>query len=219
MPDADSVIFWQQVANIYKSYSNVLFELYNEPHPPSWSCWASSCKISDKTYANDCRCTKRLTFLSVGMQALVNAVRKTGATNLVLVAGMDWDFDLSQVAKYAMKGSNIVYDTHLYPYANKQPNTWDASFGVVSKKYAVISAESGEYDCGTSYMGKLLSYFDAHQIGWISWAWVVAGSPCGYPQLVQNYRGTPTNGMGQLIYRWLRSNVSSYTLLTRTLSV
>jgi endoglucanase len=207
MPDADSVIFWQQVASIYKNYSNVLFELYNEPHPPSWSCWASPCTITDNTYSNDCHCTKRLTFLSVGMQALVNTVRKTGATNLVLVAGMDWGFDLSQVARYSMKGSNIVYDTHLYPYANKQPITWDAAFGAISKRYAVISAESGQYDCGTNYMSKLLSYFDAHQIGWVSWAWVVAGSPCGYPRLIQNYRGTPTNGMGQLVYRWLRSYV------------
>jgi hypothetical protein len=31
VPDADSVTFWQQVASIYKSYPNVLFELFNEP--------------------------------------------------------------------------------------------------------------------------------------------------------------------------------------------
>src|SRR5579863_3060206 len=42
-PDADSVTFWKQVAPIYKSYSNVLFELYNEPHPPTWNCWATAC--------------------------------------------------------------------------------------------------------------------------------------------------------------------------------
>ena len=207
MPDADSILFWKQVASIYKSYSNVLFELYNEPHPPSWSCWIGPCSITDTTYSNDCHCTKRLTFNSVGMQSLVDAVRKTGATNLVLVAGNDWGFDLSQITRYQIKGSNVVYDTHLYPYPNKQPNAWDAAFGSLSKKYAIISAESGEYDCGTGYMKSLLSYLDAHQIGWIAWAWVVAGSPCSYPQLVQNYRGTPTNGMGQLIYRWLRSYV------------
>jgi hypothetical protein len=207
MPDADSVLFWKQVASIYKSYSNVLFELYNEPHPPSWSCWIGPCSITDKTYSNDCRCTKKLTFNSVGMQALVDAVRKAGATNLVLVAGMDWGYDLSQITRYQIKGTNVVYDTHLYPYPNKQPNSWDSAFGTLSKKYAVISAESGEYDCGTSYMRSLLTYFDAHKIGWIAWAWVVAGSPCTYPQLVQNYKGTPTNGMGQLIYRWLHTYV------------
>ncbi len=28
-----------------------------------------------------------------------------------------------------------------------------------------------------SLVFKLLSYFDAHQIGWIAWTWVVQGSP------------------------------------------
>ena len=54
-------------------------------------------------------------------------------------------------------------------------------------------------------MSKLLSYFDAHQIGWLAWAWVVQGSPCGYPQLIQDYHGTPVPGMGQLVYLRLRS--------------
>jgi hypothetical protein len=45
MPDADSVTFWQQVAGIYKGYSNVIFELNNEPHPPltDWACWQKGC--------------------------------------------------------------------------------------------------------------------------------------------------------------------------------
>ena len=205
MPDADSVTFWQQVAGIYQGYSNVLFELFNEPHPQQWSCWASPCTLTDSQYSSDCRCVKALTFQSVGLQALVNAVRNSGATNLVLVAGMDWGFDLSQISNYPINGSNIVYDTHPYPYVEKQPNSWNAAFGTISQQYAVISTESGEYDCGTGYMSKLLSYFDAHQIGWIAWAWVVQGAPCSYPQLIQDYHGTPVPGMGQLIYLRLRS--------------
>ena len=207
MPDADSVTFWQQVAGIYSSYSNVLFELFNEPHPPSWSCWQSACTITDKAYSDDCQCVKTLTFASVGMQAVVNAVRKTGATNLVLVAGMDWGFNLSLVGTYSITGSNIVYDTHPYPYAEKLPSSWDAAFGNISKTYAVMSAESGEYDCGTSYMSLLLTYFDAHNMGWLAWAWVAQGSPCGYPQLIQNYHGTPVPGMGQLVYTHLRGYI------------
>jgi endoglucanase len=207
MPDADSVTFWQQMAGIYGSYSNVLFELFNEPHPQQWSCWAAACTITDTSYSDDCHCTKTFTFNSVGMQALVNAVRGTGANNLVLVAGMVWGYDLSQITKYPITGSNVVYDTHPYPYGGKEPSTWDAAFGTVSTHYPVISAESGEYDCGTSYMSQLLAYFDAHQIGWIGWAWVVQGDPCGYPQLIQNYQGLPTAGMGQLIYQRLRSYI------------
>lgn len=207
MPDADSITFWQQVAGIYKSYSNVLFELFNEPHPPSWACWLSGCSITDKASSDDCHCVKTLTFASVGMQAVVNAVRNTGATNLVLVAGMDWGFNLSLIGTYRISGSNVVYDTHPYPYAEKLPPGWDTAFGNISNTYPVMSAESGEYDCGTSYMSQLLSYFDAHHIGWLAWAWVVQGAPCGYPQLIQDYRGTPVPGMGQLVYARLRGYV------------
>src|SRR5579859_2691852 len=166
VPDADSVIFWQQVATIYKSYSNVLFELFNEPHPGSWACWLSACVTSDTSYSQDCNCSKSVTFNSVGMQALVNAVRGMGATNLVLVAGMDWGYDLSQITKYPVQGTNVVYDTHPYPYVEKQPNTWNTAFGAISKTYPVMSAESGQYDCGTGYMSQLLAYFDAHQVSW-----------------------------------------------------
>ncbi|HEY6539856.1 MAG TPA: cellulase family glycosylhydrolase [Ktedonobacteraceae bacterium] len=205
VPDADSVTFWQQVATMYKSYSNVLFELFNEPHPGTWTCWLSTCVTTDTSYSQDCNCNKTVTFNSVGMQALVNAVRGTGASNLVIVAGMDWGYDLSQIAKYSIQGANVIYDTHPYPYAEKQPNTWDAAFGTISKTYPVISAESGEYDCGTAFMSQLLAYFDAHQISWVGWAWVMQGSQCGYPLLIRDYRGTPTVGMGQLIYQRLQS--------------
>lgn len=204
-PDADSVTFWQQVASIYKAYPNVLFELFNEPHPQSWTCWLSACSITDTNYSQGCNCTETVTFNGVGMQALVNAVRGIGATNLVLVAGMDWGFDLSKIASYPIHGTNVVYDTHPYPYTEKMPSRWDAAFGKISATYPVISAESGQYDCGTSFMSQLLAYFDAHHISWIAWAWVVQGSQCGYPLLIQDYRGTPVPGMGQLIYQHLRS--------------
>lgn len=211
MPDNDSVTFWQQVAALYASYSNVLFELFNEPHPSRWACWAAPCTIhNDTSYVNECSCKQTFTYQSVGMQALVTAVRNTGATNLVLVAGMVWGYDLSRIAQYPIVGSNVVYDTHPYPYSNKLPSTWDAAFGTISATYPVISAENGEYDCGTSYMSPLLSYFDAHNISWIGWAWVViAGAPaCGYPQLISDYTGTPVPGMGELIYQHLLSYVT-----------
>lgn len=206
MPDADSVTFWQQVASIYKGYPNVLFEVFNEPHPGTWSCWAGPCKITnDQTFSNDCSCMKTVSYASVGMQALINAIQGTGANNLLVVAGMNWGYDLSQIEQFPLKGTNIVYDTHPYPYAGKQASTWDAAFGTMSTRHAVISAESGEYDCGTTYMSQLLAYFDSHRIGWLGWSWVIQGDACGYPQLISDYQGTPASPMGQLIYQRLRS--------------
>ncbi|HZS77184.1 MAG TPA: cellulase family glycosylhydrolase [Ktedonobacteraceae bacterium] len=210
LPDNDSVTFWSQAAGAYKSNSNVLFELYNEPHPQfpnaqtNWSCWQNGCQVSDNTTAPP----STYTYNGVGMQSLVNAVRATGARNLVLVAGVDWGFDLSQVSTYRINDSagNLVWDTHPYPYVEKMPSYWDAAFGNLSASAPVFSAENGEYDCGTSYMSQLLDYFDAHSISYTSWAWYVSGAPpCGYPQLISNYQGTPASSMAVLIYQRLLS--------------
>ncbi len=212
MPDNDSVTFWQQVATAYKGYSNVLFEVFNEPHPASWSCWKSGCSVTkDTSYSNDCGCTKTFNYTAVGMQTLVTAIRNTGANNLAIVGGMNWAFDLSQIPTYTITGSNVVYDTHPYNYADKQPSTWPAAFGNISNTYPVISAESGQYDCGISFMSQLLNYLEAHNIGWLAWAWALQGQPCTYPQLIMDYNGTPAQNMGFLVYQQLRRDAGVST--------
>jgi hypothetical protein len=211
MPDADSVTFWQQAASLYKGYPNVLFELYNEPHPDvnRWPCWLNGCAITKNSgYSDDCHCTKTVTYQAVGMQKLVDTVRGTGATNLALVAGVNWGYDLSQVLANHINGANIVYDTHPYPYQNKGPATWDTAFGNLSASVPVISAESGEYDCGSSYEQQLLTYFDAHRMSWVAWAWAVQGTGCGYPLLIQDALGAPSPGFGQYVYQ----HMQGYTL-------
>ena len=125
-----------------QSYSNVLFELYNEPHPPSFACWAAGCAITqDNTNG------AKYNYTGVSIQSLVNAVRGAGANNLALVAGINWGFDLSQLGTFPITGTNIVYDSHPYPYSGKNTTAeWDAAFGYLTSKYPVMSAEFGEYD-------------------------------------------------------------------------
>ena len=143
------------------------------------------------------------------MQTLLDTVRQSGATNLAVVSGINWGFDLSQVPTYHLSGTNVVYDTHPYPYGGKQPADWESAFGKVSSTYPVISAESGEYDCKTTFVNQLLDYFDAHNIGWISWAWVPpVGDACTYPRLVVDLNGFPTTHMGLYIYQYLHTYIA-----------
>ena len=217
-PDADSITFWSQVASLYKGYSNVLFELYNEPYPPTWTCWQSGCSYTGVTgFSNDCSCSKTVSYQGVGMQDLVNAVRSTGANNLVVVGGLGWGYTLTNLATYALAGSNIVYDTHPYPYTDKLPATWNMAFGGISRTYAVISTESGQYDCGTGYVSQLYDYLDSLKISWVAWAWYAqpvgsTRSVCGYPQLISNYQGKPTVATGQYIYQRLQSYIPGSTV-------
>jgi len=210
LPDADSLTFWTQAATIYKNYTNVLFEAYNEPHVASWACLVNGCLVKDTDSSDDCKCAKTLSYQAVGMQQVVNTIRKTGASNLILVGGNNWGFDLSHVPSQPISGSNIVYDTHPYQYADKAPSTWDAAFGKVSSTYAVISAENGQYDCKADYLSQLYSYLDNHHIGWMAWSWTAGvGDVCAYPALITDYQGTPSTSTGQFVYQRLHSYVIS----------
>jgi endoglucanase len=205
MPDADSVLFWQQVALIYAKSPNVLFEAFNEPHILDWSCWVNGCAISGDMGTDH----HYYSYQGVGMQKLVETIRATGATNLILVGGLNWGYDLSQLNTYHLRGQNLVYDTHPYDYYGKYPSNWDASFGNVSSAYPLFVAEFGEYDCKTAYVSQLINYLDAHNISWVGWAWVVAsGNPCSYPQAIKNYNGTPYPDLGQYEYERMKGYIN-----------
>ena len=46
-PDADhSPAFWASVAAAYNTSTGVAFDLFNEPHDISWSCWLNGCAMS-----------------------------------------------------------------------------------------------------------------------------------------------------------------------------
>lgn len=82
MADMDhSPEFWREVATQYGADRNVVFELYNEPHGISWKCLRDGCETHG--------------FQAAGYQTLVDAVRGTGATNILLIGSRIWDGDLS----------------------------------------------------------------------------------------------------------------------------
>lgn len=217
MPDSESTLFWQDLAILYKDMPHVLFELYNEPHPTAWECWQGPCTMEgDKAFSHDCQCTKTLTYESPGMQSLFDTIRATGADNLVIVGGMNWAYDFSQLERYPLTGSNIVYSTHPYPYEEKMPLFWENAFGKLSQEHPIISTESGQYDCGSDYMEQLLDYFDARKIGWIGWAWTVNDNICRHPLVVQDYQGTPAKGMGEYLYQHLQRYIPDPAQIART---
>ncbi len=205
LPDSDSITFWSQAAPMFAGYSNVLFEVYNEPHPPTFACWAAGCAITqDNTNGS------KYSYSGVSIQSLVNAVRGAGANNLVLVAGINWGYDLSQLSTYPITGSNIVYDSHPYPYPLKMTTAdWDKYFGYLTATHPVMSAEFGEYDGQSGFENMVVNYFDQHMMGWIAWAWYSKGGSTaqqtGYPQLVSNYNGTPLANMGTYVHQQLLS--------------
>jgi endoglucanase len=98
--DPGSVDFWQTVAGLFATNPLVAFDLYNEPHDISPSVWLDGGTATDY-----------LPYPAAGMQQLYDAVRSTGAQNLVFVSGDDW---AAAPPTTLVDGTNIVYSVHDY---------------------------------------------------------------------------------------------------------
>ncbi len=177
MADQNSVTFWQQVANIYKSNPRVWFELYNEPHDISWSDWLNG--------GEDCG------YQTVGMQQLYNAVRGAGAKNIIIAGGNQWASSLNGMPM--LNGSNVAYAIHIYRQtASWSTAGWDSQFNNVENKVPVISTEFGDQVCdGQGFDQALLNYFRAHKVGYTAWAWYV--SQCDFTSIISSAAGACTN--------------------------
>ncbi len=140
------------------------------------------------------------------MQQLYNAVRSAAPANVGLVGGLDWAYDLSGVgAGFALQGTNILYDTHVYTQWHNTTTDWDAHFGALTTRYPVVATEFGTIDCTSTTTQALLAYFDAplgvvaNRMGWTIWSWNSPGE-CSEPSVVADWSGTPLPGQGQPIH-------------------
>lgn len=147
-PMERDVKFWKDAATRYKNHPAVLFELFNEPHSISWPVWQKGGSLDGEANKNAPKVTaenqiKSEGETSVGMQALVDAVRSTGARNIVIAGGIGWGYDISGVLDgYALEekgGNGIVYSSHVYPWKKD----WQKKFLDVAEKYPLFIGELG----------------------------------------------------------------------------
>ena len=182
MADTLSLRFWKDVATRYKNHPNVLFELFNEPYEISWEVWLNGGKVSQEFDHQP------YTFQAVGMQALYDSGRGTGAENVVVVNGIEWGYDLTGVLNgYAVRGTNIIYGTHPYPHKNRD---WDRHFGAVGEKHPVLMGEFGgdKPEHVSEYAPALLNYAGQRGLHWTAWAL----NPGCAPVLIQDWNFKPS---------------------------
>lgn len=175
MADAPgSTQFWQQVAARYAGNPLVAFDLYNEPENIPASVWLSGGQIYDPYTGSD--------YQAAGMQQLYDAVRSTGAANIVFISGDNWG---NTPPSQLVRGSNIVYAAHAYtcPVPNKlppqctTPSPYDPSsilgqWVTLSQQVPVAVTEFGwPTQADGTYMANVVAYATAHGWGWSAFAW------------------------------------------------
>ena len=185
---AHSPAFWASVATYFKRDPGVLFDLYNEPNSIGWRCWKSGCTVSTTDGA----------YKAVGMQALVASVRRTGATQPILLGGLDYSSDERQWRAYEPSdpARSLVVSFHTYnsTYCDT-PSCWAAELNPLAKRAPVVAGEVGEYDCATGYTDAFMAFADRASISYLGWAWdaiAPGGWSCSSPSLIDDYNGTPS---------------------------
>ena len=189
--------FWSEVATAFKGNDAVVFDLFNEPYPDAAGNW------SDPAAAWTClrdggTCTG-IDYEVAGMQTLVDAVRATGATNVLMVGGLEWANNLSQWLDYRPEDplDNLVASWHSYNFnACVTTACWDGTIGTVAAEVPVQAGEIGQDTCAHDYIDQVMDWADANGVGYTAWTWDPWGCSGGNV-LITDWDGTPTSTYGE----------------------
>lgn len=222
MADTDnSINFWSSIASTYKDYPNVLFELFNEPFifwttagESEWDVLMKGGTLTQYVTGDGANYTKPYTWQVAGMQQLLDTVRGTGATNVVLVSGVTWSQDLSQwvatrprdaigqlaAVWHAYPNSGTVGDLQAaLPKFGNQGYAWTQA--VLRAGFPVVITEFGDHNAadtvGSPFVSKLLPWADEQGASYVGWTW----NPWQERDnvLLKTATGVPSDGYGEYV--------------------
>ena len=145
LPKTEDATFWKVIAAHFKTNPMIMYDLYNEPIEPNWDVWLhGGGKTSDGAPI-------------VGMQDLVDAIRSTGAEQVIIVepgsAGgkSNKGNDSTSIAEeggwsnfpidHAINDSNVMYSLHVYQYIVEPPSVQRVKWGPILNRYPIYYGE------------------------------------------------------------------------------
>jgi endoglucanase len=201
--------FWIRAATQYKNHPAVLFDLVNEPHSISWDVWKNGGMVNDKKSSKPDIAVENNEKLRkeycIGMQFLLDELRKTGAKNIAIIGGLDWAYDLSGILKgYAIddpKGNGVVYSTHIYPWKKN----WQTKFMDIAAVHPLFIGEVGCQPEPMPWQKKtedpkiwapdMLGLIQDLKLNWTAWCFHPSSSPC----ILLDWNYTPTPYWGAYV--------------------
>jgi hypothetical protein len=129
------------------------------------------------------------------MQTLVNAIRATGATNIIGLSGVQWANTLTQWRTYKPTDplNNLAATWNAYNFNWwTTPAQWDTVTGPTAAQYPLIVTETGNSTCNATWINSLLNWLDARGAGYVPWVWEAWGTSCSGLALITDFAGTPT---------------------------
>lgn len=211
----DHVDAWKKIAETYRDHPAVLFEIFNEPHGISWEVWRDGGLVPLKKGMSDEdnflpeseKVARGLAFHSPGMQAAVDAIRGTGATNVIIAGGVNYAGDLSGIADgFALTergGNGIAYAWHQYWWHRG----WAKTVLPVIDTHAVVVTECGasldkmtfinprDFAEPLGWSENFLGFLQEHRLSYTAFSF---HPKCG-PPAISDMEGTPTPAWGAFV--------------------
>ena len=226
-PKAEHAEFWKDCAAHYKNHPAVIFDLFNEPHGISWEVWRNGGwvgkqgKHDESAFLNADEKKKNQGFESIGMQALVDAVRSVGANNVVIAGGLFWANDLTGIESEAIErgekpsyrledktGNGIMYAWHTYHWHKG----WNR-IPPVAAKHPIFLGEVGASPLGImnfipdnqqedpyTFSPDMIGFIQKLRINWTAWCFHPRAAPC----MIENWDYKPTPYWGEFARRALK---------------
>lgn len=170
MADADhSLDFWSSVAERFRTNHAVLFHAFDEPHKIDWPCALNGCPVN----ANGSEGEPHFgPFQAVGHQAIVDTIRAAGATQPIIVSGIDFAGDLSQWEQYKPVDplNSIAIGWNDFDYS-KNLSRSKRDLKRLAKGYPIVVGGFGDTDCDSDYSTKLMKFADGIGISYLAWTW------------------------------------------------
>jgi hypothetical protein len=246
MADAqNSIAFWTSVAQTFKSAPNVMFELFNEPfvnEDPHFTAennqaagWAylelgqGSAAFNGLNEGTLSGATESVTYNWQGasMQSMLNAVRATGATNVVLAAGVNYAQSLEDWLLYRPVDSlhQLAASWHALPtygaalgsaaaaQPNFNPQIYTQAQDILNNGYPVVISETGDHNsagtAGAPLLNNLLPWADAHNVSYFAANWDMWSATDNV--LIKDAAGDPTDGYGVYLKQYFTCRATGST--------
>jgi len=152
MRTSEAVDFFRQMADRYNQYTNIIYEIFNEPVMQSWE--------EIKAYSEE----------------VIQAIREFDQNNVILVGCPHWDQDIHLAANDPLTDCpNIMYTLHFYAATHK---AWliERANDALNKGIPIFISEcaameaSGDGPLDLDSWNTWLNWAEDNQISWVCWS-------------------------------------------------
>jgi hypothetical protein len=234
LPSATMVDFWKACAGAFAKTPGMIFGLFNEPSARSipgtnagahraadWQVWRNGGALTGGATA-------------VGMQDLVNAIRGTGAQQIIAAPGFQDSAGFQGFGAEAyLADANVMYEWHPFYDVALTDTERNANFGFLAETFpmdagawgmpfghatAACTAIPQDVSQATDLLFQTLAYFDSRSVSWT----VADFAPGSLIQNFTDYTATglgpwtcdstsdPRSGAGQAVLLWMTGDPAGF---------